>query len=89
MVQHGLVCQNEENTPIFGAVCDLLCPPGYIPSNVVATCATELMEPEAQPTFDPPVQCTPSLCGDYPFTISAEENSGMEYAVVEYATDSR
>ncbi|CAE7207396.1 unnamed protein product, partial [Symbiodinium pilosum] len=31
----------------------------------------------------------PGICGDYPFTISLDENDGMQYAVVEYASDSR
>ncbi|CAE7797874.1 unnamed protein product, partial [Symbiodinium microadriaticum] len=87
--QGRLVCQNDEDRPVFGAVCDLLCPPGYVPSNFVATCTTDLVQPEAQPIFTPLVECAPSLCGDYPFTVDADENSGMAYAVVEYASDSR
>ncbi|CAE7592540.1 unnamed protein product, partial [Symbiodinium necroappetens] len=88
--QGRLVCQNDEDRPVFGAVCDLLCPPGYVPSNFMATCTTDLVQPEAQPIFTPLVECAlPSLCGDYPFTVDADENSGMAYAVVEYASDSR
>ncbi|CAJ1327252.1 unnamed protein product [Effrenium voratum] len=51
--------------PFFGATCALLCDPGYVPSDLQASCITQSMAPEAEPSFMPPAACTPGLCGDY------------------------
>jgi len=69
----------EFGGPVYGATCNLLCQPGYIPSGQ-STCQTVSTAAEAAPTFLPPVNCTPGRCGDYQWLTGA---------TISYTSDSR